>query len=129
MTTLSEATRAKRGTKRVCQSCEVRFYDLARSPIVCPACQAVFTPVEQPVFQARAPSGKSGWRPTSKRAAPMVPAPDLEPADAAEAEVAEDAIEETTDTASEDAVILEQEDDDSDVTGFIDHDVETPKEP
>ena len=30
------------GTKRVCQSCGVRFYDLLRQPIVCPACSAVF---------------------------------------------------------------------------------------
>lgn len=130
MTTLSEATKAKRGTKRVCLSCEVRFYDLARSPIVCPACQAVFTPVEQPVVQARV-AGKPGWRPTSKRAPPMVPPADLEPSAAAEIEVADDVIEEPADAASEseDAVILEQEDDDGDVSGFIDHDVEAPKEP
>lgn len=30
------------GTKRVCQSCGSRFYDLGRSPIVCPSCGAVF---------------------------------------------------------------------------------------
>ena len=31
-----------RGTKRVCPSCGARFYDLTRSPITCPACQAVY---------------------------------------------------------------------------------------
>lgn len=30
------------GTKRVCQSCGARFYDLGRSPIVCPSCGALF---------------------------------------------------------------------------------------
>ena len=30
------------GTKRICQSCGSRFYDLGRSPIVCPSCGAVF---------------------------------------------------------------------------------------
>jgi uncharacterized protein (TIGR02300 family) len=30
------------GTKRICLSCGARFYDLQRSPIVCPACGAVF---------------------------------------------------------------------------------------
>lgn len=30
------------GTKRMCQSCGARFYDLGRSPIVCPACGTVF---------------------------------------------------------------------------------------
>jgi len=35
-----------RGTKRVCPSCGARFYDLSRTPITCPVCQAVyqFTP-------------------------------------------------------------------------------------
>ena len=36
-----------RGIKRVCQSCGTRFYDLGRTPIVCPACQAVYQ-VTQP---------------------------------------------------------------------------------
>lgn len=31
-----------RGTKRVCPSCGARFYDLGRSPITCPVCQAVY---------------------------------------------------------------------------------------
>jgi uncharacterized protein (TIGR02300 family) len=31
-----------RGTKRVCASCGARFYDLNRTPITCPVCQAVY---------------------------------------------------------------------------------------
>lgn len=30
------------GTKRTCQSCASRFYDLHRSPIVCPKCGSPF---------------------------------------------------------------------------------------
>jgi uncharacterized protein (TIGR02300 family) len=30
-----------RGTKRVCPSCGARFYDLNRTPIVCPVCQSI----------------------------------------------------------------------------------------
>ena len=30
------------GTKRTCQSCAARFYDLQRKPIVCPKCETVF---------------------------------------------------------------------------------------
>ena len=30
------------GTKRVCPSCGGRFYDLGRTPITCPVCQAVY---------------------------------------------------------------------------------------
>lgn len=32
------------GMKRVCASCGARFYDLRRTPIVCPKCGAAFDP-------------------------------------------------------------------------------------
>lgn len=30
------------GTKRICQSCGVKFYDFGKSPILCPICGAPF---------------------------------------------------------------------------------------
>jgi uncharacterized protein (TIGR02300 family) len=30
------------GTKRTCQSCLARFYDLQKSPIVCPKCGGIY---------------------------------------------------------------------------------------
>ena len=32
------------GTKRICQNCGTKFYDLQREPIVCPKCQTEFDP-------------------------------------------------------------------------------------
>lgn len=32
------------GMKRVCQHCSARFYDLRRSPIICPKCKHSFDP-------------------------------------------------------------------------------------
>jgi len=32
----------EKGTKRQCQECEVKFYDLNRDPIICPACGKEF---------------------------------------------------------------------------------------
>ena len=32
------------GTKRICQSCGTKFYDLQREPISCPKCQTEFDP-------------------------------------------------------------------------------------
>ncbi len=32
------------GTKRTCQACAGKYYDLNRTPVVCPKCQAVFDP-------------------------------------------------------------------------------------
>src|SRR5215468_3265865 len=39
-----------RGSKRVCPSCGARFYDLNRTPIVCPVCQSIYqvTPTPPP---------------------------------------------------------------------------------
>jgi uncharacterized protein (TIGR02300 family) len=43
-----------RGTKRVCPSCGARFYDLNRTPITCPVCQAV--------YQLTVPTSRRGER-------------------------------------------------------------------
>ena len=34
------------GSKRTCLKCGAKFYDFAREPIVCPKCEASFTPAE-----------------------------------------------------------------------------------
>jgi len=36
------------GTKRVCESCGAKFYDLNASPIKCPKCSAVFSEKAKP---------------------------------------------------------------------------------
>ncbi len=46
--------KAERGTKRVCQSCGAKFYDLNRDPISCPMCQAAYQSSMPP---ARAAAG------------------------------------------------------------------------
>jgi uncharacterized protein (TIGR02300 family) len=43
--------KAERGTKRVCQSCGGKFYDLNRDPAICPLCQSV--------YQTSAPSSRA----------------------------------------------------------------------
>jgi uncharacterized protein (TIGR02300 family) len=61
-----------RGSKRVCQSCGARFYDLGRTPIVCPACQSV--------YQVTQPTSRRG----AERAAPR---PEVRPKVEPEVEV------------------------------------------
>lgn len=46
------ATKLARGTKRTCQSCEERFYDLERQPIVCPLCGAKYVIASSPAALA-----------------------------------------------------------------------------
>ena len=35
-------TKPELGTKRLCAGCNAKFYDLLKSPIVCPMCEVVF---------------------------------------------------------------------------------------
>ena len=136
--TSSEISRATRGTKRVCQACEVRFYDLARDPIVCPSCGAQYavpvTPVMEPGAR-KAPYASKRWgdRTASKRPEVVVPS-EVEPIKAPH--VAENASEEIeaeieaapeVEAAEEEDVVLEPEDDETDVAALVDHDDE-PKE-
>ncbi len=81
------------GTKRVCVSCATRFYDLARTPPVCPKCGT-----EQPPEAPRAPPIRRG--PVRQRIKPPTPstreadddgAPVLETDDDDEVEADEDA--------------------------------------
>ncbi len=127
--TVPQAYKTARGTKRVCQACEVRFYDLARDPIVCPACGAQNTAEVRPVvaWEARGASsgGKATWRSKPfKRPRPSLPveqdpAPDI-PADAAE---------EASGSAPDNDLVLEQEADEGDVTEWVDRDAVKGKDP
>src|SRR5262245_28398181 len=56
--------KAARGTKRVCQACDTRFYDLSRDPIVCPSCGVHFERVAQQVPEPHSGTftDKTGWR-------------------------------------------------------------------
>lgn len=71
-------SRSQRGAKRVCPDCDVRFYDMNRTPIVCPGCKAEFA---AEVFDK--PRRR---RPAETR--PSRPPPVEKPAEVAPAEVA-----------------------------------------
>ena len=42
------------GTKRLCGSCGAKFYDLGKTPIICPKCETVFVVQAVPVSRAAA---------------------------------------------------------------------------
>jgi len=72
------------GTKRLCGSCGAKFYDLSKSPIVCPKCSTVFE-VVAPV----APRGRGGEAAAATAAAAAAAAAARAPAKAADVEVPE----------------------------------------
>jgi uncharacterized protein (TIGR02300 family) len=124
-----------RGTKRVCQSCGARFYDLSRNPIVCPVCQTA--------YQVTPPTSRRGERAPAPEVRPKVEEEEVETVAAEGPEtisleeveeggddVALDEDEEIVDLGDDDAEIPAADDDDTfleepevdeeaDVTGIV----------
>lgn len=101
------------GVKRTCQSCGTRFYDMQRSPIVCPKCQSVVEP--EVTFKSRRSSA-------APAAEPKVVAPVAEEVldadlDAVELETPEE--EEEEEAEAEGETEAGSEDGDEDQSGLI----------
>ena len=62
------------GTKRICAGCTLRFYDLNKTPIVCPTCAAVFV-IPKPAPPR--PMRKIEPRPTSVTMTAVAEQPDV----------------------------------------------------
>jgi hypothetical protein len=133
MSTLSAKRKAMRGTRRTRPTCEVRFYDLARSPIACPSCGAPYTPAPEQIVQARTSvasfSSKTGWRNQPfKRPQPAPQVADPEDSAVAETLPAGDVVDDGASEASEDDVVLDDERDDAEVSGLMGQGVTQPNE-
>ena len=108
----------KRGTKRTCQECEARFYDLNNTPITCPMCGVVFNldePEAEPVVEKKP-------EPVVKPAAVVSETADdaddtVDPVEDELAEIEADDSDDATD--DEDNTFLESDDDDTDVSDML----------
>src|SRR5262249_34701956 len=119
-----------RGTKRVCQSCGARFYDLSRTPIVCPVCQTVYQVTAPTTRRAERQAPPEPRHKVEPELEPTTESPDtisLEEVDESAEEVALEAEivdlgEDEADIASgDDDTFLEEEEGDegTDVTGIV----------
>lgn len=121
-----------RGTKRTCQSCGERFYDLNRDPVVCPLCHAAFA-VDPRASRGSAdidaepkPAKVAKAAPKAFELAPVAAAiseelPEIEASD----ELADIETEEAEIETTEDDTFLEvEEEGESDVTALIDSPIE-----
>ena len=113
------ATKQARGTKRTCQSCDERFYDLDRTPILCPYCGASYVIASSPAALAALQAEER-----AAKKAPKKPAfadddagSDL-PVAEGEEELAD--VEADESVAADDETFLEEEEEEGgDVTGII----------
>jgi uncharacterized protein (TIGR02300 family) len=93
--------KAELGQKRVCVSCSARFYDLAKSPAVCPKC-GTEQPVEQP--RVRRGGNVAELRKPPKKAVVIEDAdPDVE-VEVADDEAEEGVLEDTSDLEDDDTL-------------------------
>lgn len=85
------------GTKRVCPSCGIKFYDLLKDPIECPACSATF--VADPILPS-----KNDAPPPSEPEKAAVEEDETDTDDAGDVEVVSlEDVDEGDDTDTEDA--------------------------
>ena len=119
------------GTKRVCQSCGAKFYDLSKDPITCPKCGAVYE-IVVPVTRGGRPAAAAA---VAAAAASKVVVDDVEAsADGAEVISLEDAEAEATgkkvkgagdpELETDDDVEVEGTDDEEDNTFLVTDDEE-----
>ena len=125
-----------RGTKRVCPSCGARFYDLNRTPIVCPVCQSIYqvTPPPPPPPSrrwGRAQPAEARKVEEQEADAPVLEGPEIVSLDEAEegtSEVPTEEDEEIVDLGEEaaespagddeNALLEEEEEGEADVSGI-----------
>jgi uncharacterized protein (TIGR02300 family) len=112
-------TKPELGTKRLCASCGAKFFDLIKTPITCPKCGAIFEIV--PVTsrprtdQARGARKPEAKVPQEEKAEPI----SLEDADTEGQEK----------KAPAEDTLIEEEEEDTDVSEIIGGDIESEKEP
>jgi uncharacterized protein (TIGR02300 family) len=118
------------GTKRQCQNCGAKFFDLNKDPIVCPKCGTIFQGV---AARAQRAAAKDEEDEEEEAVAPAgVELVSLEEADVGDekvAAVADDDIEVEDDEPVEDTFLEEEEEDDDDVAALIDGDIANDEEP
>jgi len=115
------------GTKRQCQNCGAKFFDLSRDPILCPKCGATFQPPALSRSAARAAAANDEEADLPQAGAEIVPLEDADAVDEKVAAVVDEDVE-LGDDAGDDTFLEEEEEDNDDVSNLIDSDIETDEE-
>lgn len=100
------------GSKRRCTECGTAFYDMQRTPIACPKCNAVHTPVTLLKSIPR-PARKSRYAPVAQAVAEPAPTNDNSAA-GEEADSDAEAIEANDNDDSDNVSALDEEREDAD---------------
>ncbi len=113
------------GNKHTCQHCGTKFFDLNKTPVVCPKCGTV-QQVAARVSRAAA-AQKDEEEPET--GVEIVSLDEVEAAESPLETVAEDEVEIEDEGGEDDTFLEEEEEDSDDVTGLIDGDIAPDEEP
>ena len=119
------------GTKRQCQNCGAKFFDLNKDPIICPKCATV--------FQGATARARPTAKPEEEEAELSTPAGvevvSLDEVEASEEKAAAEPVvddidveEDAEEDAADDPFLEEEEEEDDDVTNLIDGDIAPDEE-
>lgn len=112
------------GNKHHCQQCGTKFFDLNRSPVVCPKCGAVQQVASTRAVRASAPEKEEALADTGVE---LVSLDEVEPAEPDLETVADDDVE-IEDEPADDTFLEEEEEDTDDVSGLIDGEIAPDEE-
>jgi uncharacterized protein (TIGR02300 family) len=124
---IAQLAKPELGSKRQCQNCGAKFFDLNRDPILCPKCGATFQPPALSRAAARAAAAEDEEVDSPESSAELVSLEDADTADEKVAAVVDDDVD-LGDDAGDDTFLEEEEEDADDVSNLIDGDIETDEE-
>ena len=110
------------GLKRQCLSCGAKFFDLCRSPIVCPKCATVFQVSASTRPQPRAAAADDEAEGDSG-AVELVSLEDADAGESKDVAAATEGIEIDDDSPADETFLEEEEGEADDVAGLIDSDI------
>lgn len=115
------------GSKRQCQSCGAKFFDLNRDPIVCPKCGSTFL-VAAATRAAPRPAATDDDADVEPVGPEIVSLEDAAADEEKDAAVVTDDIEIEDDGGADETFLEEEEEDNDDVSDLIDSDIEDDEE-
>ena len=126
---MSVVAKPELGTKRQCQNCSAKFFDLNKDPIVCPKCATIFQGVSARAQRATDKDEEAEEQATPPAGIELVSLDEVEATEEKAAAPTEDDIEVEDDETPDDTFLEEEEEDEDDVTALIDGDIAPDEEP
>ena len=99
------------GKKRLCLNCSARFYDLKKTPILCPKCETVFEP-ESPIKSKRWQASANAAEKAAAETKAAEPAENLEDIEVASTD-------DDDDDESNDTLLADDDTEDDDVSSVV----------